>query len=293
MALGITIVKQTVEGSTRKVYAELALDSSYPNAGGGNGGYPIDAAKFGLSRVEDVEFTEQKGGYLYEFNKTTKKLVVKAVAGAVAAGTNAPSAVTGSAAAPITAGSFTVVDDATPGGNPLYLNTNTQFPYLVSDLATATSNQVLVGTGAAIQVRHSATPSTDAVQVYFKKANTDGQRFVADLTALGAPAFLQVPCFSGHNFRVYHDAAASGGAAVTVDDTANIFLTGNLVGGDVTNTTIGGWSQDTAAAAAVVTGTAAAQVFTGSSGGGGAAAEVANATNLSGVTGQSVVVIGG
>lgn len=310
----ITITKPIYEndGSYGRVDCDGAFGSSYNNTGNdATTGETITAQSVGLSLILGVDYPSEAAGYGFQAlglaNGPASSVRIKvfqggsgttgATSGGTPAGTNGTSAVTGtgagSAAVAITAGSFNVVDDATPGGNALYMNANTQFAYFVSNMATATANQVLVGTGAAMQVRYSATPATDAVQVYFKKANTNGQRMVADMTALGAPTFIQVPCFSGHNIRVYHDAAAAGGAAITVDDTAQIFLTGNLVGGDVANTTIGGWSQDTTDGAAVVTvsslsGTAAAQVFTGSAlaththtigatGGG----EVPNGTDLS------------
>lgn len=277
----------------------ITMDSSYPT-----GGETITPAAIGMSSISSM--TAGSSGYVTDYRSTTQKLRFYQSSGGTLSGntgsttaTNSSSAVTGTGAGTatvaITAGALNTVDDATPGGNPLYVGQVGLTPVFVSNMATSIADQILVGTGAAMLVKYSATPNVDTSQVYFKKANPDGQRMVADLTAQGAPAFFTVQAYSGHNFRVYHDAAANTGAAISVDDTGQIFLTANLVGGDLPNTSIGGWSQSTTDASAVVTvaslsGTAAAQVQAShlhtqsGSAAAGALSEVPNATNLSTVT---------
>lgn len=91
-----------------EIMGRLSLDNSYPA-----GGYLLDPAQFGLSQITSFTVNDCQGGFVYDFNATTQKLMVyTATAGggvfvgdpAVLTGTNAPSALAATADAQAFAG---------------------------------------------------------------------------------------------------------------------------------------------------------------------------------------------
>lgn len=91
-----------------EIMGRFSLDSSYPA-----GGYPIDPLQFGLSQVTSFVVNDSQAGFVYDYNATTQKLMVYTATGgaaiftgdpAVLTGTNAPSAVAGTADAQVFTG---------------------------------------------------------------------------------------------------------------------------------------------------------------------------------------------
>lgn len=84
MALDIDIVKRTVDGASRVVFADVTFDSSYPTDG-----EPLDADDLGFS--SEIDFLDGAGGGIvvdYDYtNKKLKALVPGVATGAAGAGT--------------------------------------------------------------------------------------------------------------------------------------------------------------------------------------------------------------
>ena len=90
----------TTYGNRRGVFGTLALSSSYATNGD-----TVTAAKWGLGRIDAMDFQDMPPGYTLYFDKTNLKVKAYRAGGFTPAGTNATSAVTGTAAAQTFTGS--------------------------------------------------------------------------------------------------------------------------------------------------------------------------------------------
>lgn len=79
LTVGLTGDWMVSNGNRRKTYGTIAFDSSYPT-----GGEPITAANVGLGVLDDLQ-VHPTAGFVFEWNKTTGKILVY-VEEAVAAG---------------------------------------------------------------------------------------------------------------------------------------------------------------------------------------------------------------
>jgi hypothetical protein len=270
MAIGYSIPDVTSIGARNMSIDFLTLDNSYPNAGGGNGGYPIDPVFLGLVSIEALTAVANDEGIVFQYNTVTGKLQAFIAPGA-------GGGVTG----------------ATSGGTPAGTN------------GTSTADaQVFTGSALAGHVHSFGPIAPETVGV------TAGTGVSAALTS--------APVGSVENVFI----AASGGAArpailvppgsvantseVSIDYTTGVlqFLVADAVTSAVVIYSSNNTTSVSAGTPAGTNGTSSvsAQVFTGAPlaththtvGGGaaGALSEVANGTDLSGITALQIIAIG-
>ena len=319
MALTVSSVIPGVSGSKRTATFDVAFDASYPT-----GGEALTPGQVGLQVIESAVI-EPKGGYLFEWDHTAKKVKVFSGGGAdfTPAGTFAGSALATHAhtvAAQwhgdfvgVTAPVIALTHNADPVANlaaaPVYVVSDAGYAVgnQLALYATTAANASVLGEtadgtvyGAAASARFwindSDTPA--GVQVYVNEASTDRLEFISPTAEDG---YIVMPLEGGYGFglrvKVTHSATANEGKPLYFDDNGAagaqlIFVDTGTTGGTIPVTSIEvvaqpyvGMGAYLAGATFGVTAGTPDGTFTGTAVAAGAADEVDNGTNLSTLTG--------
>lgn len=162
-----------------EILGKFSLDNSYPA-----GGYPVDPIQFGLSQVTSFVVNDSQAGYVYDYNASTKKLLVYTAAAGAGVFNGDAAILTGVNTAPV----FT--------GNPAALTASATTPIFTGNPAALTASATApVFTGNAI-----APTGTASVPTFTGNALTAHSHNLQGIEISGTYS----------TWRVYHGAVTGG-----------------------------------------------------------------------------------
>lgn len=113
----------------------------------------------------------------------------------------------------------TVIHDAAPGGNQIYLKFDNGQAYLCCNMAIDTEDKVITfGTDYKIVIKHDANAAVGGLAVYFDDDGTQPDRLLINNTILSKDCYIETNN-PRHFIKVKHDANANAnGTALHFDD---------------------------------------------------------------------------
>lgn len=283
MTVSATLIKRLKLGNGLAAIADLAFDNSYPT-----GGEAISIP--GLTAINEILFP-QVAGYLFEYDKTNKKVKVYTPSGAATNHTHAVALDGGASAAPSETAALTVnqaiplagIQDVLTAGGTKYIGPADNAENASEDIAfVVPANGKIIGLFATLGTAPGSAGEVAKKVTLTVRVNGEDSEITCAIAADAVSAN-----------DTAHEAAVMAGQKVTVKsvtaaDTAaadlNLCLLYQITAGtSVAPTAIHTHGPGTLADAASASGGAVSAA---------AAAEVANAGNLSALTAVRVVAFG-